>query len=64
MENNYQFLATSHRVFPRVQSWGPLLFVVFINDLPHAVKICSVLMYADDTVLYYSARNVTDTTNN
>ena len=30
----------------------PLLFIVYINDLPLCVKHCSVNMYADDTVLY------------
>ena len=39
---------------------GPLLFILFINDLPCTVKHCSILLYADDTVLYYAARNVAD----
>ena len=31
---------------------GPLLFLVYINNLPNAVKNSEVTLYADDTVLY------------
>ena len=33
----------------------PLLLVLFINDLLDCIVRCSVLMYADDTVLFFSA---------
>jgi len=29
-----------------------------VNDLPEAVSECSILMYADDTVLFYSSSQV------
>ena len=36
---------------------GPLLFVVLhVNDLPTIARKCSMLMYADATVLFYSGR--------
>ena len=37
---------------PQGSILGPLLFIVYRNDLPRCVKHCSVNMYADDTVLY------------
>ena len=42
---------------------GPLLFVVYINDLPTAVNHCSVTLYADDTVLYCYSANIKDLEN-
>lgn len=33
---------------------GPLLFALFVNDLPNAVEKCTVDVYADDTALYTS----------
>ena len=36
---------------------GPLLFVIHINDLPLCIKICKVLMYTDDTVLFCARSN-------
>ena len=32
---------------------GLLLFLIFFNDFPDALKKSKVLMYADDTVIYY-----------
>ena len=39
---------------------GPLLFVVFINDLPKAVSDGSSGISADDTKLYRTVRSTTD----
>ena len=43
---------------PRVSILGSLLFILHLNDLPSAVVECNVLMYADDTVLFFSAPEV------
>ena len=36
---------------------GPLLFFVYINDLPCCISHSTVNMFADDTALYYSCNN-------
>ncbi len=42
---------------PQGSILGPFLFVLHVNDLPNATCHCSVLMYADDTVLFCSGRD-------
>ena len=36
---------------------GPLLFTLFINDLPTVIKFSQTLMYADDVKLFISFNN-------
>ncbi len=36
---------------------GPMLFNIYINDLPEVCPDASLQMYADDTVIYVSGRN-------
>ena len=31
---------------------GPILFLLFVNDLPDVVEHCTVNLYADDTTIY------------
>ena len=37
---------------------GPLLFLLYINDLPNCLSNCEPRMYADDTNLTYASNNV------
>ena len=39
---------------------GPLLFIIYINDVPSVVKHCKIQLYADDTLLYVSSSSITD----
>ena len=41
---------------------GPLLFIIYINDVPSAVKHCKIQLYADDTLLYVSSSSISDPT--
>ena len=39
---------------PQGSILGPLLFIIFFNDLPSCLKYSEIIKYADDTVLFVS----------
>jgi len=48
---------------PQGSILGPLLFLLYINDLPDVLNNCKIVMYADDVVLWYSDYNVNNIAN-
>ena len=43
---------------PQGSILGPLLFIVFINDLSDHLENSKIVMYADDTVIYFSNNDI------
>ena len=67
LENRRQYCKTNGKVsktevincgVPQGSCLGPLLFSVYINDLPNCLEKSNVSRYANDTCLYYSVDSV------
>ena len=48
---------------PQGNGLGPLLYSIFTNDLPSVVCKATVQIYADDSTLYYAAKNLSELDN-
>ena len=45
---------------PQGSVLGPVLFILYMNDLESSVQFSQVMMYADDTVIYYSSPQLSE----
>ena len=59
LENSFSEVSSISCYVPQGSILGPLLFLVYVNDMPMAVK-CDLFFYAVDTCLVFKSKNVND----
>ena len=59
LENSFSEVSNISCGVPQGSALGPLLFLIYVNDMSKAVK-CNLFLYADDTCLAFQGKNVKD----
>ena len=59
LENCYSDPSNITCGLPQESVLGPLLFVIYVNDIPHAVK-SNLFLYADVSCLVFQGNDVTE----
>ena len=59
LENFFSEVSSISCGVPQGSILGPLLFLIYVNDMPMAVK-CDLFLYADDACLVFQSQNVKD----